>query len=65
MMVKKIHQWKPQEALRRAVHINDDSFLHIGGKGDTTDVEYSWKGTREQFLKLDISHDDYRLVMPD
>lgn len=65
MMQKKVHQWKPTEALRRAVHIETGLLLHMGGSGHHThNRDYSWKGTTAQFSALDLNPDDYRLIMP-
>ena len=60
MMQRKSHAWKPPEAMRIAV-TETGEMLHMGGEGNTTNIEYAWLGSRAQFLKLDIDHDKYTL----
>lgn len=64
MMQKKSHTWRIASAGRHAV-AEDGSFLHMGGEVNTSDRDYAWIGTRDQFNNLPIDHEEYTLTRTD
>lgn len=47
---------------QRAYNPQTKCYLHLSGTSETNNVEWSWRGSKVQFRRLNIDHSKYRLI---